>query len=66
MYFSLHHFGGLYLDLDTITIKNVSFLGTNFAGPETPGPANTNVASEIMNFDPKTKIGSEIINKTME
>lgn len=50
---SLYRFGGQYLDLDTIVMKNISNLGVNFAGAET----SDSVANAVMNLDPKTEIG---------
>lgn len=54
--FSLYKYGGLYLDLDTVMIKNISSLGSNYAGPE----SKSTVANGIMHMDPKTNIGRKV------
>lgn len=55
-FFSLYRFGGLYLDLDTVMLKNVSMLGSNFAGAET----DDSVANAVINLDIKSKIGQKL------
>lgn len=62
---SLYKFGGLYLDLDTITVKNVSSLGVNYAGPESDFNS-TLIANGIMHLDPKTQIGKEVAEKCLK
>lgn len=53
---SLYRFGGQYLDLDTVMLKNISLLGPNFAGAET----FDSVANAVINLDPHTEIGHKL------
>lgn len=52
----MYRFGGQYLDLDTIMLKNISNIGVNFAGAET----HDSVANAVMNLDPHTEIGHKL------
>lgn len=53
------------MDLDTITVKNVSYLGRNYAGPQ-HDVDNTVIANGVMNFDPKSEIGHLVGLKCLE
>lgn len=53
---SLYRWGGQYLDLDTVMIKNISKLGVNFAGAEDGYYVN----NAVVNIDIKTDIGKKV------
>lgn len=53
---SLYRFGGQYLDLDTVMLKNISDLGVNYAGAQ----SNYSVANAVINLDINTEIGKLI------
>lgn len=59
---SLYKYGGLYLDLDVIMLKNVTDLGINFAGAE----HDLSVANAVINVDRSTEIGSNFAKSCIE
>lgn len=54
MNYSLHKHGGTYIDLDTISLRNISLLGANFAARE----SDKLVANGVMNINRQSWIGS--------
>lgn len=53
---SLYRFGGQYLDLDTVMLKNITNLGVNYAGAED----GYYVANAVINIDINTAIGKQV------
>lgn len=47
-YLTLYKYGGTYLDLDVVVLKNLDLAGINYSGAE----SETSVAAGVMNFEP--------------
>lgn len=61
----MYKYGGLYLDLDTITIKNISHLGSNYAGVDTMHPNCKFINNNVLHFDTKTFVGHDLSKKIL-
>lgn len=59
---SLYKYGGTYFDLDVISLRNISQLGTNFAGAE----HDFSVANAVINVDRKTETGIKFAESCIE
>lgn len=46
-YLTLYKYGGTYLDLDVVVLKNLDIIGVNYSGAE----SNDDVAAGVMNFE---------------
>lgn len=49
------------MDLDTLMLKNISSLGSNYAGPE----SSYTVAAGILDVDIKTEIGRRVAEECL-
>lgn len=57
---TLYKFGGLYLDLDVIVLKNMDYLGEDFVGDDCYGVANNAVMHASVNGS-----GREVMDKSL-
>lgn len=48
-----------------MTIRNVSYLGSNYAGPQ-HDVNNTVIANGVMHFDPKSQVGLKVAENCLK